>query len=303
MNIIDPIHPKVLKSELNPSTFIRNTRKGGNEIYIVNNHNSPNVLREIGRLREITFRASGGGTGKAIDLDHFDTDEICYEQLIVWSPEDEEIIGGYRFIKCQNALKDTGDILLSTTHYFHFSDLFISTFLPYTIELGRSWVQPNYQPSINPRKGLFALDNIWDGLGALIKFNPEIKYFFGKVTMYPNYNVEARNFLLQFMNYYFPDREKLLTPHSPLNYSANQNNNLKLLENSDFKEAYKQLNGFVRERNEFIPPLINIYMNLSPSMKTFGTAVNSDFGNVEETGILVTINDIYEEKKDRHMEF
>jgi hypothetical protein len=260
-------------------------------------------LREIGRLREITFRASGGGTGKAIDLDHFDTDEICYEQLIVWSPEDEEIIGGYRFIKCQNALKDTGDILLSTTHYFHFSDLFISTFLPYTIELGRSWVQPNYQPSINPRKGLFALDNIWDGLGALIKFNPEIKYFFGKVTMYPNYNVEARNFLLQFMNYYFPDREKLLTPHSPLNYSANQNNNLKLLENSDFKEAYKQLNGFVRERNEFIPPLINIYMNLSPSMKTFGTAMNSDFGNVEETGILVTINDIYEEKKDRHMEF
>ena len=303
MNIIDPIHPKVLKSELNPSTFIRNTRKGGNEIYIVNNHNSPNVLREIGRLREITFRASGGGTGKAIDLDHFDTDEICYEQLIVWSPEDEEIIGGYRFIKCQNALKDIGDILLSTTHYFHFSDLFISKFLPYTIELGRSWVQPNYQPSINPRKGLFALDNIWDGLGALIKFNPEIKYFFGKVTMYPNYNVEARNFLLQFMNYYFPDREKLLSPHSPLDYSANHNENLKLLEDADFKEAYKQLNSFIRERNEFIPPLINIYMNLSPSMRTFGTAVNSDFGNVEETGILVTINDIYEEKKDRHMEF
>ena len=164
-------------------------------------------------------------------------------------------------------------------------------------------MQPNYQPSINPRKGLFALDNIWDGLGALIKFNPEIKYFFGKVTMYPNYNTEARNFLLQFMNYYFPDREALLTPHSPLDYHAKQKENLELLGDSDFKEAYKLLNTFIRERNEFIPPLINIYMNLSPTMKTFGTAVNSDFGNVEESGILVTINDIYDEKKERHMDF
>ena len=303
MNIIDPIDPKVIKSELNNSTFIRNTRKGGNEIYIVNNHNSPNVLKEIGRLREITFRASGGGTGNSIDLDHFDTDEICYEQLIVWSPEDNEIIGGYRFIKCQNAITKTGEIHLSTTHYFNFSEPFISHVLPYTIELGRSWVQPNYQPSVNPRKGLFALDNIWDGLGALIKFNPEIKYFFGKVTMYPNYNTEARNFLLQFMNHYFPDRENLLIPHSPLDYYAKQKENLELLGDLDFKEAYKLLNTFIRERNEFIPPLINIYMNLSPTMKTFGTAVNSDFGNVEESGILVTINDIYNEKKERHMDF
>ena len=177
MKIIDPIDRKLIKEELNAKTFIRSTRKGGNEIYIVNNHNAPNVLKEIGRLREITFRASGGGTGNSIDLDHYDTDEICYEQLIVWSPEDEEIVGGYRYIKCNNAITESNEILLSTTHYFDFSELFVQTFLPYTIELGRSWVQPNYQPSINPRKGLFALDNIWDGLGALIKFNPEIKYF------------------------------------------------------------------------------------------------------------------------------
>ena len=269
----------------------------------MNNHNAPNVLKEIGRLREITFRASGGGTGNSIDLDHYDTDEICYEQLIVWSPEDEEIVGGYRYIKCNNAITESNEILLSTTHYFDFSELFVKTFLPYTIELGRSWVQPNYQPSINPRKGLFALDNIWDGLGALIKFNPEIKYFFGKVTMYPNYNTDARNFLLQFMHKYFPDFENLLTPHHPLDYTSNHEENMQQISGLEFKEAYKILNSYVRERNEFIPPLISIYMNLSPSMKTFGTAVNKDFGNVEETGILVTIDDIYQEKKERHMEF
>ena len=194
-------------------------------------------------------------------------------------------------------------ILLSTTHYFDFTPAFIDAYLPFTIELGRSWVQPEYQPSVNPRKGLFALDNIWDGLGALIKFNPEIKYFFGKVTMYPNYNVEARNFLLQFMHYYFPDGDKLLSPHNPLDFNTSKTECLSLLKDMDFKDGFKVLNTYIRERSEFIPPLINIYMNLSPSMKTFGTAVNSDFGNVEETGILVTIADIYEEKKERHMDF
>ncbi len=303
MDTIQPISKDLLKKELNEKHFIRKTRKGGNEIYSLNYHTAPNVLKEIGRLREITFRASGGGTGKELDLDHYDTDEICYEQLIVWSPEDEEIIGGYRYIKCKNAIQNPPKIALSTTHYFNFSEQFISEYLPYTIELGRSWVRPDYQPSVNPRKGLFALDNIWDGLGALIKFNPDINYFFGKVTMYQNYNTDARNFLLTFMNHFFPDQQELLLPHSPLDHSADQDHYLSQIDKLTFSEAYKILNSFVREKKEFIPPLINIYMNLSPSMKTFGTALNSDFGNVEETAILVRIDDIFEDKKERHLIF
>ena len=303
METIKPISKELLEFELNNDTFIRDTRKGGNEIYSVNHQNAPNVLKEIGRLRELTFRASGGGTGKAIDLDHYDMDEVCYQQLIVWSPEDREIIGGYRYIKCINAINSLPKILLSTTHYFSFTPNFISDYLPSTIELGRSWVQPDYQPSVNPRKGLFALDNIWDGLGAIIKFNPDIQYFFGKVTMYPNYNKEARNYLLTFMNFFFPDKEMLLSPHNPLDFSANQKDYISEFENLTYPEAYKKLNAFVRAKGEFIPPLMNIYMNLSPSMKTFGTAVNSDFGNVEETAILVKIDDIYPDKKERHLDF
>ena len=303
MKTIAPIDRNQIKAELCSDTFLRNTRKGNNQIHVVNIHNSPNILQEIGRLREITFRASGGGTGNSIDLDHYDTDKTCYEQLIVWSVEDEVIIGGYRYIKCKNAITETGNIQLSTTHYFEFSKPFIDKYLPYTIELGRSWVQPNYQPSINPRKGLFALDNIWDGLGAIIKYNPEIKYFFGKVTMYPNYNKEARDFLLNLMHYYFPDDDRLLRPHHPLDIDLKNEKYVSQIRNLDFKDGYKILNSFIRERSEFIPPLINIYMNLSHSMKTFGTAVNKDFGNVEETGILVTIADIYQEKKERHLDF
>ncbi|MEJ6685683.1 MAG: GNAT family N-acetyltransferase [Crocinitomicaceae bacterium] len=303
MDTIQPISKELLKKELNEKHFIRKTRKGSNEIYSLNYHTAPNVLKEIGRLREITFRASGGGTGKELDLDHYDTDEVCYEQLIVWSPQDEEIIGGYRYIKCKNAIQNPSKIGLSTTHYFNFSDQFISEYLPYTIELGRSWVRPDYQPSVNPRKGLFALDNIWDGLGALIIFNPDINYFFGKVTMYQNYNTDARNFLLTFINHFFPDQQELLLPHSPLDYSADQDHYLSQIDKLTFSEAFKILNSFVREKKEFIPPLINIYMNLSPSMKTFGTALNSDFGNVEETAILVRIDDIFEDKKERHLIF
>ena len=300
--IIDRIDRELLKKELNKDRFLRTTRKGGNEIYSVNIHNSPNVLQEIGRLRELTFRTSGGGTGKSLDLDEFDEGPYCYEQLIVWSPEDEEIIGGYRYILCSKAIeRDT--IHLSTAHYFKFTDQFISDYLPNTIELGRSWVQPNYQPGVNMRKGLFSLDNIWDGLGAITKNNPQIKYFFGKVTMYKTYNPEARRFLLYFLHHYFPDKEGMIRPYHPLELEFDDEKYSALLKDLPFNDGFKVLNSYVREYGEFIPPLINIYMNLSPTMKTFGTAINPEFGDVEETGILVTLADIYEEKKERYLNY
>ena len=300
--IIEPVSREVLKKELTRTHFLRETRKGNNEIYCINIHNAPNVLREIGRLREISFRQSGGGTGQALDLDEYDTSEICYEQLIVWSPEDEEIIGGYRFILCRNAITESG-IELSTHHYFDFTEQFITHYLPYTIELGRSCVQPEYQPTVNLAKGLYSLDNIWDGLGAIVRKYPEIRYFFGKVTMYPTYATLARDFLLHFMHHYFPDKEQLMKPFHPLEQHYDRAAFDQILDGLDFKDGFKVLNTFVKEQGEFIPPLVNIYMNLSPTMKTFGTAVNPEFGNVEETGILVTLADIYEEKKERHMNY
>lgn len=301
-NIISPIATEILKQELNKDRFVRTTRKGGNEIYIVNHHNSPNVMQEIGRLRELTFRVAGGGTGNPVDIDSYDTDEICYEQLIVWSVDDEEIIGGYRFIECWKAVESKDKIHLSTAHYFNFTEDFINNYLPNTIELGRSWVQPNFQPTKNPRKGLFALDNIWDGLGALVIVYPNLKYYFGKVTMYPDYDKECRDFLLYFMHHFFPDTENLLAPIHPLEQEFDDKEFARLLKGLDFKDGFKVLNSYVRARGENVPPLVNIYMHLSPTMKTFGTAVNPEFGAVEETGILVTIADIHEEKKSRHID-
>ncbi len=300
--IIPPIDRAKIKSELTKDKRARVTRKGENEIYIINHHNSPNTMLEVGRLRELSFRSAGGGTKKSIDIDHYDITEKCYEQLIVWSPEDEEIIGGYRFMDCRKVLDEKNDsIPISTAHYFNLSDNFITNYLPFTIELGRSWVQPNYQPTVNPRKGLFALDNLWDGLAVLTVIYPNLKYFFGKVTMYPDYDKECRDFLLYFMQHYFPDKDKLATPIHPLKKVFPDEPFKEQLTGHDFKEGFKVLNQFVRKKGENIPPLINIYMHLSPTMKTFGTAQNPDFGGVEETAILVTIADIYEDKKERHI--
>jgi hypothetical protein len=301
-NIIEPIDLKLIQKELNLERFVRESNNANNEIYIVNHHNSPNTTKEIGRLREITFRTAGGGTGKPYDLDDFDTrPEAFYNQLIVWAPESKEIIGGYRFIKCNEALKSEAYSNLATSNLFHFSDQFIQDYMPYTIELGRSFVQPHFQPSKGSRKGIFSLDNLWDGLGALVVDEPEIKYFFGKITMYPDFDKTARDYILSFMNYFFPDKEELLTTLNPLPYHHNTEKFINELSELNYQEAYKVLQQKVRELDENVPPLVGAYMSLSSTMKTFGTALNTNFGDVEETGILVTIDDIFEVKKERHI--
>jgi len=302
--VIPSVDRGIIKRELTEERFLRHTNNGNNLVYLVNFHNAPNIVREIGRLRELTFRAAGGGTGLELDLDENDTCENCYEQLITWSPEDEEIVAGYRVINCKNAVLENGRINLSTTHLFDFSDRFVKDYLPYTIELGRSFVQPKYQPAIDNRKGIFSLDNLWDGLGAVVLLNPEVKYLFGKVTMYPHFNREGRDLLLMFLNHFFPDREGLVQPKDSirLGYQTDLPNQGDPFEGLNYKDGYKLLNSRIRAVGENIPPLINTYMNLSPTMMTFGTALNDEFGEVEETGILITLSDIYETKKHRHMD-
>lgn len=301
--IIAPVERDLIKAELTKEAFLRYTNNGNNEVYLVNYHTAPNIMREIGRLREVTFRAAGGGTGQALDIDENDTCKHNYDQLIAWNPDDEEIIAGYRTIRCDKAVDDEGNIHLSTSHYFNFSDEFNKNYLPYTLELGRSWVQPKYQPSIDNRKGLFSLDNLWDGLGALVVINSDIKYLFGKVTMYPHFNQEARDLLIYFMETYFPDSKKLVKPfdHLYIGYKTDISKYKGVFDGHSYKEGYKILNKYIRELGENIPPLINTYMNLSPTMMTFGTALNDEFGEVEETGILITLEDIYLPKKERHI--
>lgn len=300
--IIAPVDRKLIIEELTEEKFLRNTSKAGNQLYLVDHRDSPHITREIGRLRELAFRMAGGGTGKSMDIDKYDTSNHPYSQLIVWDPEDQEITAGYRLIKCSNAERDeNGQLISATAHLFHISDNFTNNYLHKTLELGRSFVQPQYQRGA-ARKGLFALDNLWDGLAAIMILNPELEYMFGKVTMYPRYNTEARNILLSFLNTFFPDKENLLVPRQPLVSKEVLQKEAQRFEGLEYKEAHQLLVKELKDRGESIPPLINSYMNLSRSMKTFGTASNYEFGEVEETGILVTFKDINPARKQRYID-
>ena len=302
-DIIQPIDRDLLKSELTPDKQLRMTNKSHNEIYIVTANDSPNVLKEIGRLREIAFRTAGGGSGKSMDLDEFDFGDNCYKQLIVWNPEADEIIGGYRYLLGKDWKLDAkGQPILATSHMFHFSDKFLKEYMPYTVELGRSFVSLEYQNVRMNSKSIFALDNLWDGLGALTVVMPNVKYFFGKMTMYPSFNREARDMILFFLNKHFGDRDGLVTPITPIGLETPAERLQALFTCDDFKSDYRILNTEVRKLGYNIPPLVNAYMGLSPTMRVFGTAINHEFGQVEETGILIAVDEILENKRMRHID-
>jgi len=301
--IIQPISKELLKNELTPDKQLRMTNKSNNEIYVITAHNAPHVMLEIGRLREIAFREAGGGTGKEADIDEFDTCENCYKQLIVWNPEEEEIIGGYRYLPGTDWQYDAqGQPILATSHMFHFSEKFIKEYAPQTVELGRSFVSLPYQSSRMGAKSLFALDNLWDGLGALTVIRPNVRYYFGKMTMYPSYIRKGRDMILYFLKKYFDDKEHLIIPMKPLKMDTNPQELDSLFCGHSFKEDYLILNREIRKLGYNIPPLVNAYMGLSPTMKLFGTAINYGFGDVEETGILIAIDEIFEEKRKRHID-
>jgi hypothetical protein len=301
-DIAPAVEKELLLEELTSDKFLRKTNYGGNELYIITAKDSPNIMREVGRLREISFRTAGGGTGKELDIDSFDNSEKPYRQLIVWDPDHQEIMGGYRFIDC-GALPpgDEGLNYLATGSLFHFSENFMDNYFPFMVELGRSFVQPEYQSTGKRRKGIYALDNLWDGLGAISRNLEHSQYFFGKVTMYTDYNREARNLLLYFLNKNFGDRNKLVWPKKPLEMEFDVDKFEQILATNDYKQNYKLLSQHIRSLGETIPPLINSYINLSPTLKVFGTVINDHFGDVEETAIMVTVRDLYESKSERYL--
>lgn len=301
--IIQPVSKEFLKSELTPDRLLRVTNKSHNDIYVFSAIDAPNLMDEVGRLREEAFRNAGGGTGKAKDIDEFDLMPDCCKQLIVWNPDNEEIIGGYRYVFGADwKLGKDGQPILATSHMFHFSDKFLKEYAPYTVELGRSFVSLGYQNVRENSKSIFALDNLWDGLGALTVLNPNCKYFFGKVTMYPSYIRRGRDMILYFLKKFFDDKENLIIPIKPLKIETPSSEFESLFNASSFKENYRILNREIRKLGFNIPPLVNAYMNLSPTMKLFGTGINNGFGDVEETGILIAVDEIFEEKRVRHIE-
>ena len=302
--IIDPISVDLLKAELTPEKKLCDTNKAGNEIYVVDGIDSPNVLLEIGRLREVAFRDSGGGTGLSVDLDEFDTTtDRPYKQIIIWDPEASAIIGGYRFILGPDVkMQEDGQPHITSSHMFRYSDRFIRDYLPHTMELGRSFVTPEYQSSKAGAKAIFALDNLWDGIAAVILQHPNIMYLLGKMTIYPTYDKSCRELIEHFLWKHFPDPDELARPKQPVDVEVDGRLLNLILKDDDFKSDYRNLKEAIRKLGSGIPPLVNSYMNTSPTLRMLGTGVNDEFFDAYDTGILVCYDEMYAEKRDRHRE-
>ncbi len=303
--IAPPVDRDLIKNELKQKHFLRKTNRGKKEIYITTAHLSPNIMREIGRLRELSFAADGGGTGKEVDIDEYDTlpDPYCCKQLFVWDTENEEIVGGYRYNHGSTMLhREDGTIATPTAEHYQFSQEFLDNYLPYTVELGRAFVQPAYQPSTDVHKGLYSLDNLWDGIGALVLEFAETRYFLGKITIYDSMDTEARDLMLYFYKKYFPDPDGLMWPFHPTRIQMDLNELNRMFNGRNYKEDYQILLHAVRSRGCTVPALVNAYMNLSSTMRYFGTCPDHGLPGTNGIGILITLKDINEDKRLRHIE-
>ena len=309
--IIAPVPTELLKAELTDKCFLRDTNHAGNKLYIIDNQSAPNVMREIGRLREIAFRAGGGGTGKSVDLDAFDLDAAFkYKQLVLWDPDAECIIGGYRYVLCDDVMYDRhGQPIMPSAHLFRFTRRYLRGAFLKTIELSRSFIRPEYQSSEHGMKSLYSLDNLFDGLGGLILlYKGRMEYFFGKMTIYPSFPEKGLQMLLYFLRKHFGTKEnglqkridRMVIPKKPVRIHLSRELG-KILTEDDFREDYKILKREIQQMGVNIPPLVNTYMNLSPTMKSFGAGINDEFGDVIEAGILIKFDEMHPEKTRRHL--
>ena len=295
--VIPAVETSLLQSELE-GHLLRPSNKADNLIYDITAHECPNVMREIARLREISYRDGGGATGQEMDIDEMDTMAEPYHQLIVWDPEHKQIIGGYRYLFGHEAEIRNGQPFITSAHLFHYSERFIRDYLPNTIEFGRAFVQPMYQKREMGVKALFALDNIWDGIGAVMHTHPEIRWMIGKVTIYPDYNATARELIYAYLNRYHKGEEGLFAPFQP--FISESLGNCPF-EGVDKKENYHILQHAVREQGTVIPPMFSAYLNLTNDLQFFGNAINDELANVYETGIMVDLETVYQEKKERYI--
>ncbi|MBQ7449588.1 MAG: GNAT family N-acetyltransferase [Paludibacteraceae bacterium] len=301
--IIQPVDRELLRKELLKRYFLRPTNRAENEIYDITGTDCPNLMREIARLREISYRAGGGATGHSLDIDDMDTMQKPYHQIIVWDPKNEQIVGGYRYLHLKDCIfTENGQPYITSAHLFHYTDYFIKDYLPHTIELGRAFVQPMYQTKEMGVKSIFALDNLWDGLGAVVAKNKDVKYLIGKVTIYPQFDAVSRNLIYAYFQRFCKDRKGLFAPYHPLDISVEgQELADEIFTEGDAKENFHILQRAVRTRGVAIPPMFQAYMNLTDKIRFFGNCVNDELSDVYETGIMVKIEDIYEEKKSRYI--
>lgn len=290
--IIHPIDRKRLKEELLASEQLGET-SDGKKIYLIHFDKAGQVMREIARLRELTFRRVGEGTGLKLDLDRFDR---YYRHIVLWDDDALEIIGSYRIGNCQEIISTHGVDGLYTNTLFKYTDK-AQSYLQYGLELGRSFVQAKYWKTN-------ALDYLWQGIGAYVAKHPEVKYLLGPVSISNTYTEDAKNLLVYFYSKWFPG-DASLAPHiAPYRISQKKQDELaEIFTGKEYREDVRKLKEELKVLGFTIPILYKQYSELCEeggvSFIDFG--VDKDFGDCIDGLILVQIEYLKESKRERYI--
>jgi putative hemolysin len=294
--IAHPENRQELKKELKKCKLL-GTTKDDKRIYLYDGEDKNSiVVNEIGRLRELSFRKVGEGVNKKRDIDKYDR---YYKHIVLWDNEDLEIVGAYRIGETKNIVEKFGKEALYASTLFDFNENF-DKYLNDSIELGRSFVQPKYW-------GSRALDYLWQGIGAYLRNNPEVKYLFGPVSMSATYSKVAKDMILHFYDMNFHDEEKLVNAKIPYNFNSDERliNNLDSeLNSDDYKENFRTLKKALAAINANVPTLYKQYADLCEEggIKFCAYNVDPDFSNCVDSFILVEIDKMKEAQKKRYIQ-
>jgi len=283
--------PSDIKSELKKGTLLGET-SDGKKIIVYETEVENCIIKEIGRLREISFRHVGEGSGEKRDIDGYD---FYYKHLIIWDDENLEIAGAYRIGDCQQIVDDFGVDGLYTDTLFKFDEGFYPYF-EQGLELGRSFVQPKYW---NSR----ALDYLWQGIGAYVKMHRNIRYLFGPVSISDSFTLQAKELLIYFYGIYFRPKEKLVKHKVRFKLSKSMKNYAKeIFAGDDYRKDQRKLKEELGYMGFVIPSLYKQYAELCEEggVEFMDFGHDKDFNDCIDGFIVVDLDKMKERKRERY---
>ena len=289
--IAHPVSRIDLLNELKKSKLIGQT-SDGKKIYLYDYVEDSIVLKELGRLRELSFRKVGEGVNKKRDTDKYD---IYYQHIILWDENDLEIVGSYRIGNSDFIFKNIGVKGFYSNNLFKYNEEF-TPYLKSSIELGRSFVQPKYW-------GTRALDYLWFGIGAYLKSNPNIKYMFGPVSMSASFPTVAKDMMIFYYSHYFKEEVNLVEGKTPYQYSNNISEIKELFDLEDKKKDFKFLKSALSNIGVTVPTLYKQYSEITEDggIKFLSFNIDKNFGDCIDGFILVEVDKIKDSAKKRYI--
>lgn len=291
-NVIHPVSARQLRSQIYNNEFIGQTTDG-KKIFLVEYQKSKDIIREIARLRELTFRKVGEGTGTKKDTDRFDK---YYKHIVLWDDNQLEIVGSYRLADGKSVLTELNSDAFYTSTLFKFNNNFIPLLFN-AVELGRSFVQSKYWNSL-------ALDYLWQGIGKYLSINQHIRYLFGPVSLSNNYSSEAKEMIVYFFSKWFPPKREYIHSFNPFELSKNSVEKLnQIFKFDDYQKELAILKNLLNNLGFTIPVLYKQYADLCMpgGVQFLGFNIDSNFGNCVDALILVDLYYLKENKKRRYL--